>query len=192
MTSSIDRAAGEHYCVFDTAIGPCGIAWNAHGLTRLNLPERDRAATERRLGRRGAAASDDPPAAVRSVIAQVQRYCAGEPIDFAAVVLDMTHIGAFERSVYAAARDVSFGHTVTYGELARRIGTPRATREVGQALSQNPFPIIVPCHRILAKEGMGGFSAHGGASTKERLLELEGVRHEKQLPLAFMSAPRGR
>jgi methylated-DNA-[protein]-cysteine S-methyltransferase len=164
-----------HYCVFDTAIGACGIAWSERGLTRLQLPERDRNATEKRLRAGAATRSESAPAAIAQAITDVQRYMTGESIDFATVV-DLTAIEPFERKVYEAARAIPWGQTLSYGELARRIGTPGAARAVGHALSRNPVPIIIPCHRILAKgHRVGGFSASGGALTKERLLALEGV-----------------
>ena len=95
-----------------------------------------------------------------------------------------TNIEPFESGVYAAARAIPWGQTVSYGELARQTSSPGAARAVGQALSRNPVPIIIPCHRILAKGNrIGGFSAHGGTFAKERLLALEGVRIADGTPL---------
>jgi methylated-DNA-[protein]-cysteine S-methyltransferase len=167
-----------HYCLFDTAIGPCGIAWSERGLTGLQLPGSDRRATEKRL--RAISASPDPeapPPGVKRVIVEIQRYLAGSRIDFSSVAIDLLEISPFHRRVYAAARTIAWGHTATYGQLARQTGSPMAARAVGQALSRNPIPIIIPCHRILAHGNrVGGFSAYGGMRTKERLLSLEGVR----------------
>jgi methylated-DNA-[protein]-cysteine S-methyltransferase len=178
-------AQGEHYCVFDTAIGHCGVAWNSRGITRVQLPEADRSATERRLRNgSGGAALGEPPPVVGEAIVKIRRYLAGETIDFAGVGLDLTGVSAFHRKVYDAARRIGWGRTTTYGELARRAGAPGAARAVGQALGRNPVPIIVPCHRIIASGGkVGGFSAFGGANTKERLLALEGVHPRGELPL---------
>jgi methylated-DNA-[protein]-cysteine S-methyltransferase len=169
-----------HHTLFDTAIGPCGVAWSARGLTALALPERDAAATEKRLiaksKSRGKAA---PPSAVAQAIAQIQKYCAGERIDFAAVPLDLSAIDPFRRKLYEAMRGLRFGETTTYGELAKQTGGIdwEATRDVGIAMGRNPLPIVVPCHRVLAAGGkLGGFSAYGGTATKEKLLALEGVR----------------
>ena len=82
----------------------------------------------------------------------------------------------FNLRVYELARGILPGQTLTYGEVAARLGEPHAARAVGQALGTNPFPIIVPCHRVLAAGGKsGGFSAPGGARTKLRLLEIEGA-----------------
>jgi methylated-DNA-[protein]-cysteine S-methyltransferase len=173
-----------HYCVFDTAIGPCGVAWSGRGLTRLQLPESDRSATERRLNKGAVRATGAPPAEIAQLIADVQAYMSGRSVDFAAVEIDLTDVEPFESRVYAAARAVPWGQTVSYGELARRIDSPGAARAVGRALARNPVPVVVPCHRILAKgHRVGGFSAPGGTFTKERLLGLEGVRVETGTPL---------
>jgi methylated-DNA-[protein]-cysteine S-methyltransferase len=173
-----------HYCVFDTAIGPCGVAWSGRGLRRLQLPESDRGATERRLSASAARATGAVPAEIDQLIADIQGYMTGRSVDFAAVAIDLTDVEPFESRVYAAARAVAWGQTVSYGELARRIDSPGAARAVGRALARNPVPVVVPCHRILAKgHRIGGFSAPGGTFTKERLLGLEGVRVETGTPL---------
>jgi len=170
----------RHYCLFDTAIGACGIAWSERGVTRLQLPEADRSATERRLAR--AAARADPPPWVEAVIEQIRRYLTGRNTDFAAVAVDLGDADPFNRQVYAAARAVGWGRTATYGDIARAVGAPAAAREVGRALAQNPVAVIVPCHRIVASGNrFGGFSAYGGAVAKARLLALEGVDAEGPL-----------
>jgi methylated-DNA-[protein]-cysteine S-methyltransferase len=164
-------------CIFDTAIGPCGVAWNERGLTRVELPASSRAATERRLRARAGGTLGVPPPSIAQAIAALQRYFAGESVDFSAVAIDLPEDAtALQRGVYAAARAVGWGRTATYGELARELGEPDA-RGIGEALSRNPVPIVVPCHRIVATGNkLGGFSAYGGRATKERLLALEGVR----------------
>jgi len=173
-----------HYRLFDTAIGPCGVAWSPQGVTRLQLPEADRRATERRLGANAAGTSQAAPAAIDQLIANVQDYITGCRVDFAAVAIDLVDLEPFELKVYEATRLIPWGQTVSYGELARQTGSPGAARAVGQALSRNPVPIIIPCHRVLAKgHRVGGFSAHGGTFTKERLLALEGVRVNAGTPL---------
>ena len=166
----------SQYCVFETAIGACGLAWSR---ARFDASATARSPSERseaRLAHRAAKAALPFPPAIKDAIEQVQRYANGGVEDFLSIVLDLTGIDAFEQEVYAAARAIPFGETKSYGELAREIGAPDAARAVGQALGRNPIPIIVPCHRILAKgDRIGGFSAPGGARTKERLLALEGV-----------------
>ncbi len=165
------------YCVFDTAIGACGVAWSARGVTHIQLPAANRAATERLLRMRAAGATaETPPSSVALLIASLRQYFAGERVDFSAVTIDLSEdVDPFHRRVYDVARTVDWGHTVTYGDIARGLGQPDA-REVGQALSRNPVPIVVPCHRVVGSGNkLGGFSAPGGQATKERLLTLEGV-----------------
>src|SRR4051812_16084381 len=174
---TLNRLPCEHHHVFGTSLGPCGIAWSERGVTRLQLPERTPAATEHRLRARPAdCGSGAPPAPVREAIAALERYFAGERIDFADVALDLVGVGAFHRAIYEAMRSLGWGQTATYGDLARQAGSPGAARAVGQAMGHNPVPIIIPCHRVLAAgRKIGGFSAYGGALTKQRLLALEGV-----------------
>ena len=165
------------YCLFDTAFGPCGIAWSARGVVRLQLPESNRASTERRLkARAGGATPAEPPMRLGEMIEDIRRYLRGNKVDFAAVPLDAVVDDPFRQRIYDALRLVPWGETVTYGELARRVGAAGQAREVGQVMGRNPVPIIVPCHRVLAAGNKaGGFSAYGGTFTKERLLSLEGV-----------------
>ena len=105
------------------------------------------------------------------------RCLSGAAVDLSTVPLDMERVPAFERRVYEVARTIPPGQTLTYGEVAARLGDPGAAREVGQALGRNPFAVIVPCHRVVAAGGKtGGFSATGGVTTKLRLLEIERAR----------------
>lgn len=175
----------EHYCLFDTAIGSCGVAWSEQGLTRVQLPEADRNSTERRLrARSGGTRSDDPPPQIKQLIDEIQRFATGERVDFSSAVLDLSKVGPIDREIQIAARSIGWGTTATYGDLARQTGTPGDARGVGQAMSRNPMPIVIPCHRVLAKGNkLGGFSAYGGTVTKERLLALEGVRVGDDAPL---------
>ncbi len=175
----------QHYCLFETAIGACGVAWSDRGVTRLQLPERSHSDTERRLrGRSAHGGAGLPPSAVRATIGLLERYFAGEPVDLSKVALDLSGVSPFHRKIYDAARALAWGKTATYGELAQRAGARDAARAVGQAMGKNPVPIIIPCHRVLAAGGkIGGFSAHGGTSTKQRLLALEGVHLAHGTPL---------
>lgn len=108
----------------------------------------------------------------------------GEPIDLADVVLDMDGVPEFHQRVYGVTRRIPPGETRTYGEIATALGEPGAARAVGQALGRNPFPIVVPCHRVLAAGGKaGGFSAPGGTRTKMKILDIEGASVPRTLPL---------
>lgn len=164
--------------VFETALGWMGVAWRTSGITRLCTQQSAREAIEKRLSRHGAAVEADAlPPAIATVIDLLKRYAAGETIDFSGVEVDLSDVDAFRLAIYDAARKLQFGETTTYGGLATAAGHPGMAQQTGQALGQNPVPIIVPCHRILAAGGkIGGFSAPGGARTKEILLTLEGVR----------------
>jgi methylated-DNA-[protein]-cysteine S-methyltransferase len=168
----------QHYLIFETAGGFCGIAWSDAGITRFQLPTRSAEATERLLLRRvpGVEPGAAPPEVVEAVEA-VKRYFAGEEIDFSGFTLDLGLQDAFFKQIYAAARQIGWGQTTTYGALAKQLGAgPEAARDVGQAMAKNPVALIIPCHRVLAAGGkLGGFSAPGGATAKTRMLELEGV-----------------
>lgn len=169
----------HHYLIFETDGGFCGIAWNNHGITRFQLPASNAEATEHALLRRlPDGKPGTPPASVLEAVAAVRRYFAGEEIDFSDLTLDLADQGEFFQAIYAALRRVGWGHTTTYGGLAKDVGAgPETARAVGQAMASNPVPLIIPCHRVLAAGGkVGGFSAPGGSMSKLRMLELEGVR----------------
>jgi methylated-DNA-[protein]-cysteine S-methyltransferase len=183
------------YTVFDTAIGPCGIAWGASGLTGVQLPEVDAAATRARMERRFPLVSAGaPPQDVQHAIDRIVGLLEGRPAapaDLSDLPLDMTDVPTFHQRVYALARRMAPGETMTYGEMARCLGDPGAARAVGQALGHNPFAPVVPCHRILAADGRsGGFSANGGARTELRLLEIEGAQFGGG-PGLFDESPEG-
>ncbi len=168
-----------HYTIFETALGFAGIAWSDSGITRFQLPSADAAATKRNLLRRVPGATmAEPPAHIADAVTAAQRYFAGEKVDFSHLSLDLAGQDDLFRNIYAAARRLGYGETTTYGGLARAIGRSdwEAARDVGQAMAKNPVALIIPCHRVLAAGGkIGGFSAPGGAETKIKMLELEGV-----------------
>lgn len=166
------------FAIFDTGIGRCGIAWGPHGITGLHLPERSDHETRACLLRKCPDAAEAlPPPDVRRVIDDIVALLRGEVVDLSEVVLDMTRVPEFERRVYDVARTIAPGATLTYGEIATRLGDRGLARDVGQALGRNPFPIVVPCHRVLAAGGRaGGFSANGGLTTKLRMLTIERAR----------------
>ncbi len=165
----------NRYHVFETELGFAGIAWNDDGIVRFRLPDPDRAAAEKQFGK---AEPGTPRPAVAAVVEQAVRYFEGERIDFSPIDLDLSGVDPFRRAVYEALRQVEFGETVTYGELAKRAGAtqPQAAQDVGVAMARNPVPLIIPCHRVLAAGGkLGGFSAPGRTETKEKMLAIEGV-----------------
>ncbi len=155
--------------MFDTTVGAFGLEWGERGVVRISFPEPTLRA--RLEGQRA-----EPTPAIAQAIAGIQALLRGEPRDLLEVELDMDDVPEFHQRVYAAARRILPGHTLTYGEVAARLGSPGAARAVGQALGNNPFSIVVPCHRVLAAgRKIGGFSAPGGADTKRRVLAIEGA-----------------
>jgi methylated-DNA-[protein]-cysteine S-methyltransferase len=166
------------FALFDTAIGRCAVAWGGRGIVSMQLPEANEAATRARMRlRHPAVAEAAPPAAVQAVIDRVAALLAGEAVDLSNVALDMDGVPDFHRRVYALTQQIPRGETLTYGEIATRLGEPGAARAVGQALGANPFAPVVPCHRVLAAgKQLGGFSARGGLATKLRMLAIEGAR----------------
>lgn len=170
-------SAALGFACFETALGTCGIAWGEAGIVGSQLPEGDSESTRRRMQRRFPSVPEiEPPPEVQPALRLVQAMLRGEPADVGAVRLDMAGVPAFHQRVYEASLKLQPGQTTTYGEMARQLGEPGAARAVGQALGHNPFAPIVPCHRILAAGGRsGGFSAHGGAATKLRMLAIEGA-----------------
>jgi methylated-DNA-[protein]-cysteine S-methyltransferase len=157
------------HATFSTPLGLCAIAWNELGLTHFLLPD-----PERRAGH----AEAEPPSWVSEIIERIKRHLAGDVQDFSDVPYDFSRVPDFMRAVLRATLSVKPGHTATYGELATAIGQPPAvSRAVGSALGGNPWPLLIPCHRIIAATGkMTGFSGPGGVATKVRLLALEGAQ----------------
>ncbi len=165
------------YALFDTAIGICGIAWTERGIAGFLLPERSAAWMRKRMSSRFSASESVPPTAVQRIIDSVVALLRGERTDLAFVPVDMNGIPEFHQRVYEVARTIPPGATMTYGQIAERLGDPGSARAVGQALGRNPIPVIVPCHRVLAAGGRnGGFSAPGGTATKLNLLAIEGAQ----------------
>ena len=170
------------YALFETALGWCGIAWTADGIRRVQLPDprpdRDHRLLAARLGATGPAdsASDQRMRPVIEAIVALLAGAGDRDGVLAGAVLDLTGVPAFHQRVYEVTRTIPAGSTLSYGEVADRIAAPGAARAVGRALGDNPVPIVVPCHRVLAADGsMHGFSAPGGVATKRRMLQIEGA-----------------
>lgn len=161
---------GSSTVTFETALGRCALRWTGAGIVRVLLP------TPGTRSGRGIEDGVTVPPFVRRAIEGMTAMLAGEPHDLCDVPLDERGLDGFQRAVYAATREITPGTTRSYGEVARSIGRPGAARDVGAALARNPFPIVVPCHRVVAADGaLTGFSAPGGLATKRRMLELEGA-----------------
>lgn len=156
---------------FTTPLGSCRIAWEGGLLTGFRLPGDAVDSTQ------GAGAAT-PPAWVTDIMGRVQRHLQRDFQDFADLPYAFTQVGEFAAQVYRALLAVKPGQTCSYGDLARALHhPPAASRAVGHALGANPWPLLVPCHRVVAGDGgMTGFSGPGGIKTKLRLLALEGAQ----------------
>jgi len=164
--------------LFDTPLGRCGIAWGERGIVSASFPEANDGLTIERLQRRAAngVLTKTVPDFVRSAEERIINLMSGVKDALLDIELDYDGIGEFERGVYALSRAIYPGETRTYGDLAKDLGDIHFSQRVGQALGNNPFPIIVPCHRIVGANGkMTGFSAPGGIETKRKLLKIEGA-----------------
>lgn len=186
------------FALFDTAIGTCGIVWTSRGIAGVQVHNASERATRASLLRRFPDAQEVAPLpAVQRAIDGIVALLRGEPSGLSDVTIDVDKVPAFNRKVYDIARSIPPGATLTYGEIAERLGDKLLARDVGQALGQNPIPLIVPCHRVLAAGGKtGGFSAPGGVISKLRLLTIEGAQPNgptlfDHLPLAAKRRRRG-
>jgi methylated-DNA-[protein]-cysteine S-methyltransferase len=169
--------AGRGYTVFDTSVGRCGIAWGELGVLGVQLPEAREIETRRRLFQLFPDARElRPPEEIQSAMDGIAALLRGKPADLSEVRLDITGIPAFNVRVYEFTRTIPRGETMTYGEVASRLRASGATHSVAQAISKNPFMIIVPCHRVLEAGGYADrISANGGSISKRRLLSIEGA-----------------
>ncbi len=172
------------YCVFETPLGWCGVAWTdgakpgaGPAVRFFQLPESSEKATAARIARKtGAREAAAPPPSIKALIKAVKKHLKGDVQDFDGIALDLDGVDPFARGVYEIARQIPTGQTRTYGDIAKALNLPNAARDVGEALGKNPIALIVPCHRVVAAGGKpGGFSAHGGQATKAKMLALEGA-----------------
>lgn len=171
-----------HYSMFKTTIGWCGLLRWERGIVRLYIgcPEREKLLNQitRECGHSVLRAP-----AKGELVDRIKSYCSGEKVFFDPCDLDWSFKTSFQKRVYQAVMNIPYGTTETYGGLARKCDCPSGSRAVGNALASNPFPLVVPCHRIIRRDGrLGGFSAWGGVALKESLLKLEGVMiHSKHV-----------
>lgn len=165
------------YHLFETAIGWAGLVWGQDGLVAAHLPERDKEIVRKSIARRAPGAVEgEPTPEIEALVSGVQALMRGERPDLSAARIDLSRSPEFHAKVYEIARRIPAGETLTYGAIAIQLGDRLLAQEVGAALGKNPWPIIVPCHRVTAAGGkLGGFSARGGSDTKLRLLEIEGA-----------------
>jgi methylated-DNA-[protein]-cysteine S-methyltransferase len=165
--------------LFPTEFGVCGIAWDEAGITGFQLPEETESLTEKHLAAKSGStgAAGEVPEWVLQVVARVQKHLEGELQHFSGERIDWSRVSEFQQAVYRGTQAIKPGFKKSYGEISRALALgPEGARAVGAALATNPWPLIVPCHRVVsATDKMTGFSAPGGIRTKTRLLVLEGA-----------------
>lgn len=165
------------FSLFPTPIGDCGIAWRNDVVVATYLPSKSSVQTAKHLAARTGASKGPPPGVIRDAIALMTALLEGEKTSLNGISCDFCNIKSFETKIYKTTRAIPAGETTTYGAIASQFGNKQLARKVGSALSRNPFPIIVPCHRVMgANQKLTGFSAYGGVETKLKMLMIEGVQ----------------
>ena len=158
-----------HYAVVPSPLGPLGLVRRGAKLTRIQLkadPESFPFEVERTYGTAGR----EDPDRFGDVRRELEEYFEGKRLVFR-LPLDLDQGTPFQRQVWRGLLEIPYGRSITYKDLARNIGHPSAMRAVGSANGANPLPIVIPCHRVVASSGLGGYS--GGLDVKEKLLDLE-------------------
>lgn len=178
-----------HYTIFRTRWGYFGLAGTEQALCRTFLPALPRRGLEHKLLEFRRFSGDNlllDKDLHRDLQERIVAYYEGDPVDFSAdPAVSLNGLGSFAHEVLQACRRIAFGQTTTYSDLARQAGSPRAAQAVGSVMAGNPIPLIIPCHRVLRTDGgLGGFSALGGITIKQKML-----RHE-QLVLSDHTAQR--
>ncbi|MDP2877711.1 MAG: methylated-DNA--[protein]-cysteine S-methyltransferase, partial [Holophaga sp.] len=156
----------DQWTTFETELGWIALAWSPHGLRMLRFTGPERPLVE----------ASQPPGWVMESISALSRFLAGESAAFQNIPLDLSGLTPFTQRVLEVLRHTRPGEILTYGHLARLAGSPGASRAVGQVMAKNPLPILIPCHRVVAANGPGGFSLFGSLETKERLMAIESGR----------------
>ncbi|MFP3974767.1 MAG: methylated-DNA--[protein]-cysteine S-methyltransferase [Dehalococcoidia bacterium] len=164
-----DQTGLYSYSLFNTAFGWVAVVASGYGLRYISLPQ---PRPEQAMGLIGDFISQAiaNTSFFRDIEGRLQAYFTGEPVDFP-MDIDIQHATDFQQAVWRTTASIPYGETRTYGWVAQAIGKPQSARGVGQALGQNPLPIVIPCHRVVGDKDLGGFS--GGVEMKKRLLELE-------------------
>ncbi len=165
-----EPATAGFYDVFETQIGLCGIAWNKTAITNVQLPAQNEKSLRQRLEAFGEPGDCNKLAFVAKTVGKIQLHLSGSAQSFLDVPLEFSQVPQFHQKIYRALQKFPAGSITTYGDLAGLAGSPLASRAVGQAMAKNLFPVIVPCHRVVSAAGkLGGFSAFGGADTKNQV-----------------------
>ena len=164
----------EHqYAIFKTRWGWFGLLGCEKGLVRTCLPVAFKETVEKRL-LSGIEGSAPAKKVYKSLEKDILAYYKGRRIDFSEVLVCLDGLTEFQQKVLTALRAVTYGKTVSYSDLARQSGSPKAARVIGTVMAKNPLPLIIPCHRVIKQDGsLGQFSAAGGVQTKKRMFNLE-------------------
>jgi methylated-DNA-[protein]-cysteine S-methyltransferase len=157
----------------ETALGWSGLAFSPRGLRYLTFPVRCRDDARRTLEDLGLSGRADS-SLVEPVAALLERFAEAKATDFSSVVVDIEGYSVFWQRAWAIIRTISWGQTLTYGGVAGLMGHPRAARAVGTATAHNPLAFVVPCHRVVASSGIGGYG--GQEAFKAMLLKREAPR----------------
>ena len=167
--------------LFSTKIGWAAILWHKKHITKVILPHKSKKTLTEKLKN---TVQKQPPNWLQRIVEQIQAHFCGELQDFSHAPLDDKNLTPFRKKVYEFTRTIPPGSVMTYGEIAEKVNSPRAYRAVGSAMSNNPFPLLVPCHRVLAAGyKVGGFSSEGGITTKATMLKIEGYQISSTNPL---------
>jgi methylated-DNA-[protein]-cysteine S-methyltransferase len=170
--------------LFPSELGWMALAWSGSRLTRLTFGHPSAASAIASLEADDAwieTSSENAPPWIAALAGRLQSFAAGNDEPFADVPLDLSHLSEFQGRVVRACRRIQRGRVRTYGELAEVAGARGAARAVGSVMAKNRFPIIIPCHRVVASNSLGGFTARDGVNLKQRMLELEGIATKKPL-----------
>ena len=173
---------GSSLDIFDSQIGWFGILFYGKTVRAIKLGFDDPGQVRRAFDEAGLrdASSYEPMEQLRL---QILKYLAGEKVNFNKFKIHTAGMTPFQFAVTQACRTISRGEMLTYGELAKKVDRYGAARAVGTVMKKNPFPLIVPCHRVVRSSGLGEFSTQGGVGTKRWLLELEGALPKIEKPL---------
>ena len=176
MNSLKENQPPTSYAIFKTNIGWCGVVLSKKKLRRIFIGYKKYNQLTRQIDEEFGKDIKKAPSS-GELIVKIHLYFSGKKTSFRGCKMDWSSLTPFQTKVLRAAMKIPCGRVSTYGNLAKTIGHPNSSRAVGNALSKNPFPLIVPCHRIVRGDGkIGGFSAGGGKNLKEKLLEMEQKR----------------
>ncbi len=170
-----DTSEEKKFIGIDTSLGRFFLIWSDKGVTDIIFPGESESLLMKKLRGCRSPHCKQVPLWIQNIVSDIQKLLETGSADLREVPLDMSGIPPFYQKVYNAVKSILPGQIITYGEVARLCGSPGAARAVGHAMATNPFPLVVPCHRVITSTGaLGGFSAPGGVSIKKHLLLREG------------------